>query len=387
MSAPESSIDVLFQPFQLRTLTLRNRLVMAPMTRCFSPAGIPGPDVAQYYRRRAAAGVGLVTTEGIGIDHEAAVGAGTMNEQNVPTLHGTPALAGWKAVVDAVHGAGGLIFPQLWHMGAIRVPGTGPAPGAPSCRPSGIWGPEDARPALAPSYLESACKPTSPMTESAIGEVIAAYARSATNANSVGFDGIALHGAHGYLIDSFLWNGTNRRTDRYGGSVSNRSRFATEVVRSVRSAVGPDLPIVFRYSQWKLQDYDARLAETPQELEQLLGPLAEAGVDLFEASTRIFWKPAFAGSALTLAGWTRKLTGKPSMAVGGIGLDKDLQSSFTGPVNTLNNLANACERIQAAEFDLLAVGRSMLVDPEWILKARHGLPFKPFALEAFAQLY
>jgi 2,4-dienoyl-CoA reductase-like NADH-dependent reductase (Old Yellow Enzyme family) len=110
-------------------------------------------------------------------------------------------------------------------------------------------------------------------------------------------------------------------------------------------------------------------------------------VDLFEASTRIFWKPAFAGSALTLAGWTRRLTGKPSMAVGGIGLDKDLQSSFTGPVNTLNNLAKACERLQAGEFDLLAVGRSMLVDPEWILKARHGLPFKPFALEAFAQLY
>jgi 2,4-dienoyl-CoA reductase-like NADH-dependent reductase (Old Yellow Enzyme family) len=387
MSASQSSIEVLFQPFQLRKLTLRNRLVMAPMTRCFSPSGIPGPEVAQYYRRRAAAGVGLVTTEGTGIDHEAAVGAGTMNEQNVPTLHGTPALAGWKAVVDAVHGAGGLIFPQLWHMGAIRVPGTGPSPGAPSCRPSGLWGPEDARPALSPSYLEGTCKPTSPMTESAIGEVIAAYARSATNANSVGFDGIAIHGAHGYLIDSFLWHGTNRRTDRYGGSVSNRSRFAAEVVRSVRAAVGPDLPIVFRYSQWKLQDYDARLAETPHELEQLLGPLAEAGVDLFEASTRIFWKPAFAGSSLTLAGWTRKLTGKPSMAVGGIGLDKDLQSSFTGPVNTLNNLANACERLQAGEFDLLAVGRSMLVDPEWILKARHGLPFKPFALEAFAQLY
>src|ERR1700730_15268210 len=131
MSASNSSIEVLFQPFQLRGLTLRNRLVMAPMTRCFSPAGIPGPNVADYYRRRAAAGVGLVTTEGTGIDHEAAVGAGTMNEQNVPVLHGTSALAGWKSVVDAVHSAGGVIFPQLWHMGAIRVPGTGPAPDAP----------------------------------------------------------------------------------------------------------------------------------------------------------------------------------------------------------------------------------------------------------------
>ena len=387
MSASNGAIEVLFQPFRLRGLTLRNRLVMAPMTRCFSPGGIPGPNVADYYRRRAAAGVGLVTTEGIGIDHEAAIGAGTMNEQNVPVLHGTSALAGWKSVIDAVHESGGVIFPQLWHMGAIRVPGTGPAPTAPSCRPSGIWGPEDARPALPSSYLETACKPTTPMTESAIADVIAAYGRSAANAKSAGFDGIAIHGAHGYLIDSFLWHGTNRRTDRYGGSLMNRSRFAAEVVRSIRASVGPELPLVFRYSQWKLQDYDARLAQTPQELEQLLGPLAEAGVDLFEASTRIFWKPAFAGSGLSLAGWTRKLTGKPSMAVGGIGLDKDLQSSFTGPVNTLNNLAKACERLQAGEFDLLAVGRSMLVDPEWILKARHGLPFKPFALEAFAQLY
>jgi 2,4-dienoyl-CoA reductase-like NADH-dependent reductase (Old Yellow Enzyme family) len=225
------------------------------------------------------------------------------------------------------------------------------------------------------------------MSESDIAEVIAAYGRSAANAASVGFDGIAIHGAHGYLIDSFLWQGTNRRTDRYGGSPSCRSRFAAEVVRTVRAAVGPEVPIVFRYSQWKLQDYDARIAETPQELEELLGPLVAAGVDLFEASTRIFWKPAFTGSPLTLAGWTRKLTGRPSMAVGGIGLDKDLQSSFTGPVGTLNNLANASERLQAGEFDLLAVGRSMLVDPEWIVKARTGQPFKPFALAAFGQLY
>jgi 2,4-dienoyl-CoA reductase-like NADH-dependent reductase (Old Yellow Enzyme family) len=387
MSAVSGSIEALFQPFQLGRLTLRNRLVMAPMTRCFSPGGIPGPNVADYYRRRAEAGVGLVTTEGTGIDHEAALGAGTMNEQNVPVLHGPAALTGWKSVVKAVHAAGGLIFPQLWHMGPIRVPSTGPAPQAPSCRPSGIWGPNEARPALQPSYLELTRKPTSPMSESGIAEVIAAYGRSASNAVSVGFDGIAIHGAHGYLIDSFLWHGTNRRTDRYGGSPSNRSRFAAEVVRAIRAAVGPELPIVFRYSQWKLQDYDARLAATPQELEELLGPLVAAGVDLFEASTRIFWKPAFCGSPLTLAGWTRKLTGRPSMAVGGIGLDKDLQSSFTGPVGTLNNLANACERLQAGEFDLLAVGRSMLLDPEWIVKARAGLPFKPFALEAFAQLY
>jgi 2,4-dienoyl-CoA reductase-like NADH-dependent reductase (Old Yellow Enzyme family) len=377
----------LFQPFNLRGLTLRNRLVMAPMTRCFSPGGVPGQSVADYYGRRAAAGVGLVTTEGCGIDHPAAIGAGTMNEQNVPLLHGDAALAGWKLVVDTVHRAGGLIFPQLWHMGVIRVPGTGPVPEAPSCRPSGLWGPSDGHPMLPPPYLEGMRAPTTPMSESDLADVIAGFGRSARRAQAVGFDGIAIHGAHGYLIDSFLWAGTNQRTDRYGGNLANRARFAAEVVGAIRSAVGAAMPIIFRFSQWKLQDYAARLAETPQELEQLLGPIAAAGVDLFEASTRLYSKPAFAGSPLTLAGWARKLSGKPTMAVGGIGLDKDLQSSFTGPVNTLNNLTDAAQRIAHGEFDLLAAGRSMLVDPEWIVKVRLGEPFKPFGLEAFAQLY
>jgi 2,4-dienoyl-CoA reductase-like NADH-dependent reductase (Old Yellow Enzyme family) len=387
MPASASPIDALFRPFVLGKLTLRNRFVMAPMTRCFSPGGVPGQQVADYYARRAAAGVGLVTTEGIGIDHPAAIGAGTMNEQNVPVLHGAAALAGWRGVVQAVHGAGGLIFPQLWHMGPIRLPGTGPAPGAPSARPSGIWGPEGTRPALPPAYLDAVAEPTAPMTEPEISEVVAAYARSAANARAAGFDGVAIHGAHGYLIDSFLWQGTNRRADRYGGSPANRARLGVEIVRAIRAAVGPHFPIALRYSQWKLQDYEARCAATPQELEQLLGPLAGAGVDLFEASTRIFSRPAFPGSDLTLAGWTRKLTGKPTMAVGGIGLDKDLQSSFSGPVGTLNNLVLACERLEAGEFDLLGVGRSMLVDPQWIEKARDGLPFSPFRLEAFGSLY
>jgi len=386
-SVGSASLKSLFQPFTLRGLALRNRFAMAPMTRCCSPDGVPGQNVAEYYARRAAAGVGLITTEGIGVDHPASLGAGSMNEQNVPVLHGAGALTGWTSVVDAVHRAGGRIFPQLWHMGVVRVPGTGPAPDAPSCRPSAIWGPADARPALAPAYLDRVQAPTVPMSESEIADVIAAFGRSAANARSVGFDGIAIHGAHGYLIDSFLWHGTNRRTDAYGGPAANRARFAAEVVRAIRASVGAEMPIVLRYSQWKLQDYDARLAETPQQLAQLLGPLVAAGVDMFEASTRILWKPAFAGSALTLAGWTRKLTGKPTMAVGGVGLDKDLQSSFTGPVGTVDNLASACALLETGEFDMLSVGRAMLVDPEWTLKVRDGLPFKPFSLEAFARLY
>src|ERR1700728_1148483 len=130
--------DPLLTPFELRGLKLRNRIVMSPMTRGFSPGGVPGRNVADYYPRRAERKVGLIITEGIGVDHPAALGAGSMNEDNIPVLHGDAALQGWKSVVGSVHAAGGLIFPQLWHMGAIRQANSGPFPGAPSCRPSGI---------------------------------------------------------------------------------------------------------------------------------------------------------------------------------------------------------------------------------------------------------
>ncbi|MGK4002115.1 NADH:flavin oxidoreductase [Sorangium sp. So ce1036] len=381
------SAEPLFQPLQLLRLTLRSRIVMSPMTRQFSPGGVPGQNVADYYRRRAEAGVGLIVAEGTGIDHPSAIGSDAPGENNIPVLHGEAALAGWKKVVDGVHAAGGIIFPQLWHMGVLRVPGTGPSPDAPSSRPSGLCGVRIGAHSLRPEVVERLLPPTEPMTDSEIADVIAGYARSAANARAVGFDGIALHGAHGYLIDTFFWEETNKRTDRWGGDRVGRARFGAEVVKAVRAAVGPDMPIMLRYSQWKQQDYSARLARTPGELEMLLGPLVDAGVDVFDASTRIFWKPAFEGSDMTLAGWTKKVSGKPSVAVGGVGLSKDLQTGFAGGTVSVNNLDQAITRIERGEFDLLAVGRSLLVDPEWALKAREGKPFKPFSVEPFSQLY
>ncbi|WP_437812438.1 NADH:flavin oxidoreductase [Sorangium sp. So ce1078] len=381
------TIEPLFQPLQLLSVTLRSRIVMAPMTRCFSPGGVPGQNVADYYRRRAEAGVGLIVTEGTGIDHPSAIGSGAHGESNIPVLHGEAALAGWRKVVDDVHAAGGLIFPQLWHMGVLRTPGTGPFPEAPSSRPSGIWGPQGGSRSMNPEYVERMLAPTEPMTESEIADVIAGYARSAASAKSVGFDGIAIHAAHGYLIDTFFWDQTNRRTDRWGGDPAGRARFGAEVVKAIRGEVGPDVPIMLRYSQWKQQDYDARIARTPRELEELLRPLVDAGVDVFDASTRIFSQPAFEGSDLTLAGWTKQITGKPSMAVGGVGLSRDLLTSLAAGAVPENNLAQVLTRFERGEFDLLAVGRSLLVDPEWALKARRGEPFKPFSLEQLRQLY
>lgn len=161
---------------------------------------------------------------------------------------------------------------------------------------------------------------------------------------------------------------TNRRTDAYGGDLVARTKFATEIVAAVREAVSADFPILFRYSQWKQEAYDARLAETPEELEALLAPLAAAGVDAFHASTRRYWLPEFEGSDLNLAGWTKKLTGKPTITVGSVGLDGDFLKGFAGEGAPLKSLDELLDRMENDEFDLVAVGRALLQDPEWAAK-------------------
>lgn len=371
--------DILFSPFSIGKVRLDNRIVMAPMTRNRSPGGVPNDAVIAYYRRRAEAGVGLIVTEGVGIQHGSALGGGSMKERDVPFLYGDAALAGWRAVVDAVHGAGGRIVPQVWHMGPIREDGTGPYPQVPSSRPSGLWGPAGRRSTVPDDYVARVLPERKAMTDGEIADVIAAFADAARNAVLTGFDGIAIHGAHGYLIDSFLWAETNRRNDRWGGDLAGRSAFAAAVVSAIRGAVGGDVPIMFRFSQWKQQDYQALLARTPGELEMMLRPLVDAGVDIFDASTRKFDMPAFDGSDLTLAGWARQLTGLPAMAVGGVGLDRDLYGSYAaGGSAGIDNLAGVRRRMTAGEFDLIGVGRALIADPQWARKAERGESFLPF---------
>lgn len=332
-----------------------------------------------YYRRRAAAGVGLIVTEGVGIDHGAALGGGSMKERDVPFLYGDAALAGWRAVVEAVHSEGGRIFPQLWHMGPIREDGTGPYPHVPSSRPSGLWGPAGRKSTVPAAYVERVLPPRAAMNESEIADIVDAFARAAQTAVGIGFDGIAIHGAHGYLIDAFLWQETNRRSDKWGIDLAGRTRFAAKIIAAIRRAVGPVVPIMFRFSQWKQQDYEAVLAENPARLEALLAPLVEAGVDILDASTRHFERPAFAGSDRTLAGWAKTVTGLPTMAVGGVGLSVDLYGSYAaGGSAAIDNLDLVRERIDKGEFDLIGIGRALIADPEWPLKAARGGPFIPF---------
>jgi 2,4-dienoyl-CoA reductase-like NADH-dependent reductase (Old Yellow Enzyme family) len=354
--------DVLFDPLQIGPMHLRNRIVMSPMTRAFSPGGIPGEDVANYYRRRAEAGVGLIVTEGTWVPH-----SGAANEQNVPNFYGEEALAGWRRVVDEVHNAGGCIVPQLWHVGLSlkrKIEGifaeaaTGPADR--QVGPSGYGSATGEHPRLIKE----------PMTQRDIDDVIEAFATAAESAMRLGFDGVAFHGAHGYLFDQFFWSETNRRTDKYGGSLERRTRFACEVLQECRHRVGTNFPLMFRISQWKLQDYAARICTTPQELERLILPLVEAGVDIFDCSQRRFWEAEFEGSDLNLAGWVKKISGKPTMTVGSVGLDVDLTSSLKGEGSQSVSIAGVVERLRRGECDLIGVGRALISDPKWPIKVR-----------------
>jgi 2,4-dienoyl-CoA reductase-like NADH-dependent reductase (Old Yellow Enzyme family) len=278
----------LFQPFELRGMRLPNRTVMAPMGRMFAINGAPHPNAAAYYARRAEGGAGLIITEATGIDHPLST-----DYPGIPVMHGAAALASWQRVVDSVHAAGGQIIPQLFHQGMLRGANVADAT-MDNLRPSGTIGLHGSN-SYKPDFIEAAARPTRPMTEAEIADVIAAFAKSTANAVALGFDGIALHGAHGYIIDSFLWGASNQRTDRFGGDAARRTAFAVEVIKAVRAVMPDHLPLFFRFSHHKSHNYDACLTQTPQELEALLGPIADAGIDVLDASIRRFWQPAFEG--------------------------------------------------------------------------------------------
>jgi 2,4-dienoyl-CoA reductase-like NADH-dependent reductase (Old Yellow Enzyme family) len=352
-----ADITPLFEPFQIKSLSLKNRIVMAPMTRSMAPAGVPGEANAAYYARRAEHGVGLILSEGTVIDRPAA-----RNEAGIPFFHGAAALAGWGGVIEAVHAAGGKMGPQLWHVGSVSGQ-SGWEPDVPVESPSGLVFPDQPR--------------GEAMSEKAIADTIAAFGRAASDAKRLGFDTLEIHGAHGYLIDQFFWDGTNLREARYGGAtVKERTRFAAEVVGAIRAAVGPDFPVILRVSQWKQQDYSIRLATTPEAMTDWLLPLVEAGVDVLHCSQRRFWEPEFpeidGEEGLNFAGWAKKLTGAATISVGSVGLSGDISTAFMGQGSVPASLDRLVERMARGEFDLIAVGRALLSDPAWAEKVRDG---------------
>ncbi|HEX6684632.1 MAG TPA: hypothetical protein VF062_17640 [Candidatus Limnocylindrales bacterium] len=368
-----SLLGSLLEPTTLAGLPLNTRFVMAPMTRSHSPGGVPGPEVAAYYRRRAENGIGLIISEGVLVGHPSAG-----HETTVPRMTAGASEQGWRRVTDEVHAAGGRIAAQLWHLGSAREPVDGIAAWTPSGLPGG----------------------THAITLADIDTLLSAYADSAGVAARAGFDAIEIHAAHGYLLDEFLWSHTNRRTDRYGGSVAARAAFPAEVIRAVRMAIPARMPVIVRFSQFKERDYAARIAESPAELATLLNAFATAGADVLHASQRNFADPAFPssprnvadpafpgsprnvadpafpgpprnfadpafpGSPLNLAGWAKHLTGLPSITVGSVGLTRDFVGSSA--------LRNLLHRLDSGEFDLVALGRILLRNPAWVTLAAAG---------------
>lgn len=359
----------LFTPFTLNQLEIPNRIVMAPMTRSFSPGGVPNNDVAAYYRRRAEGGAGLIITEGTTIDHPSASG-----DAKIPNFHTSESLAGWRRVADEVHDAGGLIMPQLWHMGSMRFDDTGPTPGARSVSPSGLKYPgKEVGVALSNRETE---------------DIIDAFVRGTVAAREAGFDGVQFHGAHGYLIDLFFWEGSNLRDDEFGGELEQRTKFASDIIEKSRRAVGADFPLILRISQWKQQDFEHKMAADETRLKGFLQPLVDAGLDCLDCSTRRFWEAEFKSSPLNLAGWVKKLTGIATITVGSVGLDGEFVQSFQGAGAGVAPIDDLVERLENDEFDLVGVGRAILSDPQWPNKIRNGRfdELRAFAKEDMMQL-
>ena len=362
--------DQLFQPFTVRSLTLKNRLVMAPMTRSRSPGGVPTQAAVDYYRRRAEADVGLILTEGTVVNRPS-----SKNDPGVPHFHGREALAAWQRVAEAVHEAGGKIAPQIWHVGPRLDPRVEWTPPGPVDTASGLVSLDEPR--------------LPPMDERAIEDTIAAFGAAGEAAVRLGFDAVEIHGAHGYLIDDFFWHVSNTRADGWGGpTLRERARFGAEVVKAVRAALPEKLPLIFRLSQWKGLDYDARVARSPDEMAEWLEPLADAGIDIFHCSQRRFWEPAFSGSDLNLAGWAKKVSGLPTITVGSVGLNGEFIAGVNGEKSEPQSLDELLRRFDRGDFDLVAVGRAVLADPEWVMKIRDGAfdalrPFDPEVLKSY----
>jgi 2,4-dienoyl-CoA reductase-like NADH-dependent reductase (Old Yellow Enzyme family) len=349
-------ISPLLEPLRIRRLRLRNRFVMPGMQRYWCVDGAPDHRLRDYYRRRVLGGASLVISESCAIDHPSA----TKNPTFARISPGTR--EAWRACVAGVHEAGGAMFLQLWHQGAVNYGGDADSnPAFVALSPSGLAHPGE-------SFGRAA-------TEADLDSLKRAFVRGALDAEDIGADGVELHSAHGFLLDQFLWPGTNVRTDRYGGpGITDRARFVAEVAAAVREATGPDFVISVRISQWKESDYDARIVEEPGQLGQLVRMLRAAGADLFHVSTRRFWTPEWDGSDLGLAGWVKSFTDAPVIAVGSVGLDIDVMASLSGqearPTGA-SRIDELARRFRRGDFDLVSVGRSQIGDPEWVAKMTH----------------
>ncbi|MFS0570438.1 alkene reductase [Brevibacillus sp. 179-C8.2 HS] len=329
----------LLQPTSMGAWKLRNRIAMAPMTRTFADeqTGVVGPDVVEYYRKRAADGVGLIITEGTVISPRA---KGT---RGVPGLYTTEQIEGWKKVTDAVHQAGGVIIAQIWHVG--RLSHHEIAGGLPPQAPSALQ---------AEGHVHRFGKPydtPEEMSLADIEEVIQQYAQAARNAMTAGFDGIEIHGAHGYLIDQFNSDISNHRQDEYGGDLRQRLTFMKEVAKAVISEVGADRTIM-RFSALKDDQREYMWEDPDAAIQTFVEAFKEAGLTMLHPSTMSFDQVIAEGK--TLHELVRKYWDGIVIGVGDLSPERAEQA------------------IQDAIFDVAAFGRPFLANPDLVSRLTQG---------------
>jgi N-ethylmaleimide reductase len=333
--------ELLYTPTKLGDLDLKNRVVMAPMTRSRATDNLPNALMARYYGQRAEAG--LIVTEGT------APAADGLGYARIPGLFDAAQVAGWRAVTDEVHAGGGKIFVQLMHTGRVGHPHNLPA-GARLVAPSAIAAPgsmytdrEGPQPHPVPTE----------MTEDDIARAIEEFVTSARLAREAGFDGVELHGANGYLIDQFLNAGSNVRTDAWGGTVAGRTRFAIEVARRVADAIGAGR-VGIRVSPHGVFNGMSDDADTDAVFLHLAERLSELGlayIHLIDHSSM----------------------GAPPVPQA---LKDGIRRAFRGRVILAGgyDAASAEQDLAAGRGDLVAFARPFIANPRLVSRMREGLP-------------
>ena len=360
MPVAPDDFDILFTPLEIRSVRLRNRFVMPGMQRGFMDHDRPTPKMVEYMRRCAAGGAGLIISESTSPDHLSAYWQPVMGRLEPQTLDA------WGRVVEAVRSEGAAFFQQIWHPGSMRKVASG--------HPLADY------PAFSPSGLIQGGRPNGrAMTREDLEELKAAYVRAARDARSLGADGIEVHSAHGYLLDQFLWAETNRREDEYGGAtLAERARYPAELAAAIRAAVGAECVISFRFSQFKEVDYGAAVAASPEDLRGMLTLLRSAGVDMFNVSSRRFFRPEWPESAhpqYTIAEWTRSMTDAVVMTCGSVGLNVEMFANLFDDQEPTElplerDLLFAADRVRQGRFDLLGVGHNHIANNDFVRKVR-----------------
>ncbi|KAL6858777.1 hypothetical protein ACP4OV_017779 [Aristida adscensionis] len=367
-SAPAADQPSLFSPYQMPRFRLAHRVVLAPMTRCRAPGGVPGPALEEYYAQRSTEG-GLLISEGTVVSPS---GPGF---PRVPGIYNQEQINAWKKVVDAVHAKGAIFFCQLWHVGRashqVYQPG-GAAPISSTDKPiSRRWR------ILMPDGSHEMYPTPRRLTTSEIPEIVEQYRQCALNAIEAGFDGIEIHGAHGYLIDQFLKDGINDRTDEYGGSLPNRCRFLLEVTRAVASAIGADR-VAVRVSPAidHLDAYDSNPLQLGLAVVERLNALQrEAGRALAYLHVT---QPRY-----TAYGQTE--SGQHGSAEEESRLMRALRGAYRGTLMCSGGYTRelGVEAVAAGDADLVSYGRLFISNPDLVERLRRGAPLARYVRATF----